>query len=68
MDPGSISLAFYSGFFSYNGYMTLNFLTEELQEPMKLVWFCINSDLSNCGDDFMEFSGIYRARYTYPFR
>ncbi|CAG7822457.1 unnamed protein product [Allacma fusca] len=34
-NPGQISLAFYSGFFSYSGWSAMNFLTEELKEPNK---------------------------------
>uniref|UniRef100_A0A914XEP5 Uncharacterized protein n=1 Tax=Plectus sambesii TaxID=2011161 RepID=A0A914XEP5_9BILA len=34
-DPGHISLAFYSGVFSFAGWNYLNFVTEELKEPHK---------------------------------
>ncbi|XP_031633074.1 Y+L amino acid transporter 2 [Contarinia nasturtii] len=34
-DPGKLSIAFYSGIFSYAGWNYLNFMTEELREPHK---------------------------------
>lgn len=34
-DPGKLSLAFYSGIFSYAGWNYLNFMTEELRDPYK---------------------------------
>lgn len=34
-DPGKLSVAFYSGIFSYAGWNYLNFMTEELQNPYK---------------------------------
>lgn len=34
-DPGKISVAFYSGIFSYAGWNYLNFMTEELRDPYK---------------------------------
>lgn len=34
-DPGKLSIAFYSGIFSYAGWNYLNFMTEELREPYK---------------------------------
>lgn len=34
-DPGKLSIAFYSGIFSYAGWNYLNFMTEELRDPYK---------------------------------
>lgn len=34
-DPGKLSVAFYSGIFSYAGWNYLNFMTEELRNPYK---------------------------------
>ncbi|KAJ6638537.1 Y+L amino acid transporter 2 [Pseudolycoriella hygida] len=34
-DPGKISIAFYSGIFSYAGWNYLNFMTEELRDPYR---------------------------------
>ncbi|CAO1438160.1 unnamed protein product [Diamesa serratosioi] len=34
-DPGKLSVAFYSGIFSYAGWNYLNFMTEELKDPYK---------------------------------
>ncbi|XP_011188010.1 Y+L amino acid transporter 2 [Zeugodacus cucurbitae] len=34
-DPGKLSVAFYSGIFSYAGWNYLNFMTEELRDPYK---------------------------------
>ncbi|XP_065364639.1 Y+L amino acid transporter 2 [Calliphora vicina] len=34
-DPGKLSVAFYSGIFSYAGWNYLNFMTEELRDPYR---------------------------------
>jgi hypothetical protein len=41
---GSIAVAFYSGLFAFGGWNFLNFVTEELQDPYRLVK---NSSSSN---------------------
>jgi hypothetical protein len=43
---GSIAVAFYSGLFAFGGWNFLNFVTEELQDPYRLVtsYFCSNSE------------------------
>merc|ERR1739846_167080 len=34
-DPMTIALSFYSGLFAYNGWNYLNFVIEELQDPVR---------------------------------
>ena len=36
-NPGKIAVGFYLGIFSYSGWNYLNFMTEELKSPYKLV-------------------------------
>jgi hypothetical protein len=48
---GSIAVAFYSGLFAFGGWNFLNFVTEELQDPYRLVKTLsvpiLNSDTRN---------------------
>ena len=40
-DPLDLSLAFYSGLFAYNGWNYLNFIVEELKDPVRYLQFSI---------------------------
>ncbi len=35
--PGKIAIAFYNGLWAYDGWNNLNYCTEELKDPLKLV-------------------------------
>ena len=43
---GSVAIAFYSGLFAYGGWNFLNFVTEELQDPYRLVETYLNRTVS----------------------
>ncbi|VDP08877.1 unnamed protein product [Soboliphyme baturini] len=47
-NPGKIALAFYSGLWAYNGWNYLNFITEELQNPIRNLPIAIATSITMC--------------------
>merc|ERR1712071_726333 len=47
-DPLQLSLAFYSGLFAYNGWNYLNFIVEELENPVRYRCFCSSYPIIQC--------------------
>lgn len=51
-DIGTVSLAFYSGLFAYQGWNYLNFIVEELQNPRRYC-FLLNTHCSPYKSSFL---------------
>ena len=57
-DITKISLAFYSGLFAYNGWNYLNFVIEELIDPVKSVFVVAKLNIMNIRFFFYFFGGL----------